>query len=292
MYFFLINLRFTLRFLTLEGIRSLYDVKCHICLPPRLFEDLMQKSREMCWSISPNYLKSCLAYIDALNWRNINIPTCEVTDDDLKVISESGFPIKVLTIRKTTFTEESIRYLGKLASSLEILEVLPIKSNDEFYDWWPYLPINDNIGFVLVSFTFSSLHFSSVPSRYSQLLSKKDSGESTKTEPRLSLPKLKKLNTSCDKVPKNCIARIDFWSCRDTLEVLRLDKLSVFSKDSISLIASVRCLKALRFLSLDNLFIESPHFQHNDYRFQSNKVEILLHVLISLKSLRYGSLNC
>ena len=81
--------------------------------------------------ISAKCLKSCLAFIDALHWMDINLFHYEVTDDDLKVISESGFPVRSLSICMHAVTDKSFEYLGKLAS-LETLEIYPVGNSKRY----------------------------------------------------------------------------------------------------------------------------------------------------------------
>lgn len=102
---------------------SLSEVKKHICLPPRMFEDIQSKSTQICWPIPHEYLKVCLSHREALNWVNIDLAKVDLLEKDFLNIDKSNFPIKQLSFTTDYVTPAMMETVGRFASTIEILEV-------------------------------------------------------------------------------------------------------------------------------------------------------------------------
>ena len=97
-------------------------------LPPYLFEKILLKSREIKWFIQLDNLRKLLPYRDVLNWKNIELLTffrfkkC-LDESILGQMSQVIYPLKSLSIFVDDFTDEGLKSLCSMGSTLESLEL-------------------------------------------------------------------------------------------------------------------------------------------------------------------------
>ena len=98
-------------------------VKEHICLLPKLFENIQDKSLEMFWIIPHKSIQSCLSSRDALYWESIDIRTGSLDEKDLMNIAKSDIPLKRLSFQTLLMTDGMFDVIEKFSSTIEVLEI-------------------------------------------------------------------------------------------------------------------------------------------------------------------------
>lgn len=88
-----------------------------------MFEDIQDKSHDMCWIIPYNSLTACLSNRDALNWVNIDLRIGALTLDNLLQIKKSNLPIRRLSFRSEGLTDAMMEVIKKFSSTIEVLEI-------------------------------------------------------------------------------------------------------------------------------------------------------------------------
>lgn len=206
-------------------------------LPPHLFEDIQSKGREICLPIPHKYLKICFSFRDVLNWSSIEAIE-EVTEEDILNMAKSKLPIKQLSFRINTMTEQMLKTVERFAPDLEVLEIwsrhgillTPYLSGPEVY---------------VFSFQWCLIKLLTLlPSVYFYYNNYRVTGQRM-----ITFPRLEKLAIDLRVTPFEFVQRICLKSCSQSLREL------TFTTDSDmfqfeEFIDSFKCLTELEILSI------------------------------------------
>lgn len=116
-----------------------YDPKVRK-LPPGLFERIIFKSKELRWLWPVSIWLKCVRIRNVVCLKNINLMLVPKYAEEnfcdenmLKVLNELDYPIKTLSLRLHTITDEGMKNLAALGSNLESLDLTYIKRFDLFW---------------------------------------------------------------------------------------------------------------------------------------------------------------
>ena len=95
----------------------------NVFLPPFLFEEIIAKSKELCWLISCGDLERCFLFRDALRWENIKV---SLINDSNKALNSAGnikYPLKNLSLHVPCVDDGVIQHISALGETLMSLKI-------------------------------------------------------------------------------------------------------------------------------------------------------------------------